>query len=71
MEEIREFVEGLIELEYELVSVEKNGKPTLTELKDVLDEIEQIGVKEIIDTYIEGIEFIDNKNATIGVYAVC
>lgn len=71
MEEIREFIEGLGELEYELVSIEKNGEPTLTELEDVLDEIEKIGVKEIIDTYIEGIEFKDNENTTIGVYAVC
>lgn len=71
MEEIREFIEGLTELEYELVSIEKNGEPTLTELEGVLGEIEKIGVKEIIDTYIEGIEFIDNENTTIGVYAVC
>lgn len=71
MEEIREFIEGLRELEYELVSIEKNGEPTLTEMEDVLGEIERIGVKEITDTYIEGIEFIDNENTTIGVYAVC
>ena len=72
MEEVREFVEGLVELEYELVSVEKkDSEPMLIELVNVIDEIKKIGVKEITDTYIEGIEFTDNENTTIGVYAVC
>ena len=71
MEEIREFVEGLISLEYEMVSVEKNGEPSIMQVEDIVAKIEEIGIKEITDTYIEGIEFIDNDNTIVGVYAIC
>lgn len=72
MEEIREFIEGLTELEYELVSIEKKDRePMLIELENVMEEIEKMGVKEIEDTYLEGIDFIDKNNIMVGLYAVC
>lgn len=71
MEEIREFTEALVSLEYELVSINKNGESSVIELENLVAEVEKIGIKEITDTYIEGIEFIDNNNATFELYAFC
>lgn len=58
MGEMKNFIEGLKELEISTVSLEVDEKSKLIDIENVLSEVEKIGIKEIGNTYFEEINFI-------------
>lgn len=73
MKELREFVRVLKEEEFKVVSLgevfgEENVQ--LIELKDLLNSIKEIGVKEVTDTYYESFEFFANDGKYMSINAV-
>lgn len=70
MSEIREFIKGLVELEFEYVSLEIDGQPKLIEIDSVIDEVDKLGVAEIGCIFFEEMDFISANNELVEVYGV-
>lgn len=70
MSEIKEFIKGLEELEFNMIAIEVDNIINLVNLKNAVLEIKNLGVKEIGSIYFEEMDFISNSDDYIEVYGV-
>ena len=72
MKELKRFIEGLIEMEYEAVGIgemfEDNSE--LVKLDKLIYIVRKLGVKEVVDQYFESFEFIANDGKYIEICGV-
>ena len=72
MKELKRFIEGLIEMEYEAVGIGEvfEESSELVKLDKLMDIVRKLGVKEVVDQYFESFEFIANDGKYIEIYGV-
>lgn len=73
MKELRNFIKGLKEMEYEAVGVQEvfeDIKSELISLDGLFDKISKLGIKEVVAEYYESLEIITNDDKYIEIVAV-
>ena len=67
MKELKRFIEGLMEMDYEAVGIGEvfEESSELIKLDKLIDKIREFGVKEVVDQYFESFEFIANDGKYI------
>ncbi|WP_066892908.1 hypothetical protein [Clostridium nigeriense] len=73
MKELRNFIKGLRNLEFEMVAVSEvcsDNESELISLDGLLDRIRELGIKEIVAEYYESLELIIGDDKYIEIVAV-
>lgn len=72
MKEIQEFIKGLECLEYKAVAIGETFEEDLelVKLDELMDRIEELGLKEIVAVFHETFEFISNDGKYIEINGV-
>lgn len=72
MKELKRFIEGLIEMEYEAVGIGEifEESSELIKLDKLIDKIRELGIKEVVAEYFESFEFITNDGKYIEICGV-
>lgn len=73
MIELRNFIKGLKDLEFEMVAVSEvrsDNESELIRLDGLLDKIRKLGVKEIVAEYYESLELIIGDGTYIEINGV-
>lgn len=73
MRELKDFIKGLEELEFEVVSIGEvfEEEFELIHLEDLFSRIKSIGIKEIVAQYFNSFEIITNEGKYIEVVGAC
>lgn len=70
MKELRKFIKGLKEREYEAVSLEVEGESNVVELDDLIKEVDSIGIKELGCVFFEEMDFVSKNDENVWIYAL-
>ena len=72
MKELKRFIEGLMQMEYEAVGIGEvfEESSELVKLDKLIDKIRELGIKEVVAQYFESFEFITNDGKYIEICGV-
>lgn len=70
MKELKSFIKGLKRLDCELVSLEVNGESKVVELDNLVEEVDNIGIKELGCVFFEEMDFVSRNDENVWIYAL-